>query len=49
MLNNVPMVDVELKQNDLISFMDPMCPHCGSRNVAKNGTWRGHGELYSVP
>ena len=38
MLNNVPMMDLELKQNDLISFMNPMCPHCGSRNVVKNGT-----------
>ena len=38
MLNNVPMMDLELKQNDLISFMNPMCPHCGSKNVVKNGT-----------
>ena len=38
MLNNVPMMDLELKQNDLISFMNPMCPHCSSRNVVKNGT-----------
>ena len=38
MLNNVPMMDMELKENDLISFMNPMCPQCHSRNVVKNGT-----------
>ncbi len=38
MLNNIPMMDLELKQNDLISFMNPMCPHCSSKNVVKNGT-----------
>ena len=38
MINNTPMMDLELKENDLISFMNPMCPHCGSRNVVKNGT-----------
>ena len=38
MINNIPMMDLELKENDLISFMNPMCPHCGSRNVVKNGT-----------
>ena len=38
MLNNIPMMDLELKENDLISFMNPMCPHCGSKNVVKNGT-----------
>lgn len=38
MLNNIPMMDLELKENDLISFMNPMCPNCSSRNVVKNGT-----------
>ena len=38
MLNNVPMMDMELKENDLISFMNPMCPQCHSRNVVKNCT-----------
>ena len=38
MLNNIPMMDLELKENDLISYMSPMCPHCGSKNVVKNGT-----------
>ena len=38
MLNNIPMMDMELKENDLISFMNPICPHCGSKNVVKNGT-----------
>ncbi len=38
MINNIPMMDMELKENDLISFMNPVCPHCGSRNVVKNGT-----------
>ncbi|MCL4341574.1 MAG: hypothetical protein M1431_05730 [Candidatus Thermoplasmatota archaeon] len=38
LVNNTSMMDMELKENDLISFMNPMCPHCGSRNVVKNGT-----------
>ncbi len=38
MLNNIPIMELELKENDLISFMNPMCPHCGSRKVVKNGT-----------
>ena len=38
LVNNIPMMDMELKENDLISFMNPICPHCGSRNVVKNGT-----------
>ena len=36
MLNNIPIMELELKENDLISFMNPMCPHCGSRKVVKN-------------
>ena len=38
MLNSIPMMGLELKENDLVSFMNPMCPYCGSRNVVKNGT-----------
>ncbi len=38
LVNNIPMMDMELNENDLISFMNPICPHCGSRNVVKNGT-----------
>ncbi len=38
MLNNIPMMDMELKENDLISFMNPMCPQCRSKNVVRNGT-----------
>ena len=38
LVNNIPVMDMELKENDLISFMNPICPHCGSRNVVKNGT-----------
>jgi transposase-like protein len=37
-LNNIPMMDLELKENDLISFMNPMCPNWDSRNVVKNWT-----------
>ena len=29
---------MELKENDLISFMRPMCPQCHSSKVVKNGT-----------
>lgn len=38
MLNNIPMMDLELKENDLISFMNPICPNCNSSNFVKNGT-----------
>ena len=37
-INNIPMMDVVLKGNDLISFMRPMCPQCHSSKVVKNGT-----------
>ena len=30
---------IELKENDLISFMNPMCPRFSSKNVVKNGTY----------
>ncbi len=26
LINNIPMMDMELKANDLITFMNPMCP-----------------------
>ena len=38
-LNNMPVMDMELKENDLIKFMDPMCPQCRSRNIVKNSTY----------
>ena len=41
LLNRVPMMDIELKENDLISFMNPVCPQCNSKNVVKNGTCTG--------
>ena len=31
-------MDLEQKENDLIGFMSPMYPHCGSRDIVKNGT-----------
>ena len=37
-LNNTPGMDLELKENDLISFMNPVCPQCSSKNVVRNGT-----------
>jgi hypothetical protein len=33
------MMEMELKENDLISFMNPMCPQCLSRKVVRNGTY----------
>ena len=39
LLNRVPMMDLELKENDLIIFMNPVCPQCSSKNVVKNGTF----------
>ncbi len=38
LVNNIPMMDMELRENDLISFMNPMCPQCRSKNVVRNGT-----------
>ena len=38
MINNIPMMDLELRKQDLIRYMNPMCPQCHSRNVVKNGT-----------
>ena len=38
LINNISMMDMELKENDLICFMNPMCPQCRSKNVVKNGT-----------
>ena len=31
-------MDLELKENDLISFVNPICPQCLSKNVVRNGT-----------
>lgn len=39
LVNNIPMMDIELKENDLISFINPICPHCSSKNVVKNGIY----------
>ena len=38
LVNNIPMMDLDLRENDLISFMNPACPQCFSRKVSKNGT-----------
>ncbi|MHB1708211.1 MAG: IS1/IS1595 family N-terminal zinc-binding domain-containing protein [Thermoplasmataceae archaeon] len=38
LVNNIPMMDMELKENDLISFMNPACPQCSSRHISRNGT-----------
>lgn len=40
LIDNVPIMDIELRENDLISFMNPICPQCMSRKVVKNGTCR---------
>jgi transposase-like protein len=37
-LNNTPVMDLELKENDLISFMNRACPQCSSKRVSRNGT-----------
>ena len=37
-LNNTPGMDLELEEDDLISFMNPICPQCSSRDIVKNGT-----------
>ena len=38
LVNNIPMMNMELRENDLISFMNPMCPECRPKNVVRNGT-----------
>ena len=38
MINNIPMMDLELRNHDLLRYMSPMCPQCLSRNVVRNGT-----------
>jgi hypothetical protein len=35
-INRMPHMELELKENDLISFINPKCPQCGSHNVVKN-------------
>jgi len=37
-LNNTPVMDMELKENDIISFMSPTCPQCSPKRVSRNGT-----------
>jgi len=36
--NDTPVMDLELKENDLMGFMNPVCPQCSSSNVVINGT-----------
>lgn len=51
MINKIPMMVLELKDYDLISYMNPMCPQCLSRNLEKNGTFirnLEHETLFSV-
>ena len=31
MLNSAPPMNLELKENDLISFMNPICPQTGQK------------------
>ena len=38
LINNIPMMDMKLKENGPICFMNPMCSECRSKNVVKNGT-----------
>ena len=38
MINIIPIMDLELRNHDLISYMNPMSPQCLSRNIVKNGT-----------
>lgn len=38
MINNIPVIDMELKENDLVSFINPACPQCSSKRVSRNGT-----------
>ena len=38
MINNIPMMDLELREHDLISYMNPICPQCLSRNIVRDGT-----------
>ena len=38
LINNISMMDMELKENDLITFMNPMWHECLSRNAVKNIT-----------
>ena len=33
MINNMPMMDLELRNQDLISYMNPMCPQCPPRSL----------------
>jgi hypothetical protein len=35
-VNNIPAVDIEVKENDLISFTNSVCPQCRSRYAVRN-------------
>ena len=50
-INRMPHMELELKENDLISIINPKCPHCGSHNVVKNGTCKRtmeNGSLFRI-
>ncbi len=38
LINNIPVMDIELVENDLMSLMNPACPQCSSPRVSRNGT-----------
>ncbi|MCL4452195.1 MAG: hypothetical protein M1327_06195 [Candidatus Thermoplasmatota archaeon] len=38
MINKIPMVGLEFRNHDLISYMNLMCPQSLFRNVVKIGT-----------
>ena len=38
LINNAPMMNIELKENDLIGITNPICPNCNSRNALRKGT-----------
>jgi hypothetical protein len=44
MNDNIPMIDIELRENDLISHMNPMSHQCYSRILLRmahvSGSWR---------
>ena len=44
----MPPMELELKENDLISIINPKCPQCGSHNVVKNGTCKRTMDQYSA-
>ena len=50
-INRMLHMELELKENDLISIINPKCPQCGSHNVVKNGTCKRtmeNGSLFRI-